>query len=209
MRFVIKRVILLTAVLIVVAPLLVRGVTMVFARSRIYAEPDAVPHHRVAIVFGAEVRNGRPSAVLYDRVASAVALYRAGAVDKLLMSGDNRSARYNEPGVMRQTAIQLGVPEADIVLDYAGRSTYDTCYRARDIFGLRDAVLVTQAYHLDRAIFACSVLGVAAVGYPADERRYARILWFQIRELGATLKAFWDLFVARPLPVLGEPLPIG
>ncbi|MCS6848479.1 MAG: ElyC/SanA/YdcF family protein [Anaerolineae bacterium] len=204
----IRRIVLLAAILLIAVPLLARGFTMAFARSRIYAAPEAVPHHRVAIVFGAEVRNGRPSAVLYDRIASAVALYKAGVVDKLLMSGDNRFANYNEPEVMRRTARELGVPDADIVLDYAGRSTYDTCYRARYIFGLRNAVLVTQAYHLDRAIFTCSALGVAAVGYPADERRYARMPWFQIREIGATLKAFWDLFVARPLPVLGEPLPI-
>ncbi len=199
---------MLVAVLLIGVPLLARGLTMAFARSRIYVAPEAVPHHRVAIVFGAGVRDGRPSAVLYDRVASAVALYRAGAVDKLLMSGDNRFVNYNEPGVMRQTALRLGVPDDDIVLDYAGRSTYDTCYRAREIFGLHDVVLVTQAYHLDRAIFTCSALGVVAVGYPADRRPYAAMSWFQLREFGATLKAFWDLFIVRPLPVLGAPLPI-
>ncbi|MFN4294600.1 MAG: vancomycin high temperature exclusion protein [Thermoflexales bacterium] len=203
-----KRMILLIAILLVSAPLLARGFTMAFAQSRVYTSPEAAPHHRVAIVFGAGVRDGRPSAVLYDRVASAAALYRAGAVDKLLMSGDNRFANYNEPAVMRQTALRLGVPDDAIVLDYAGHSTYDTCYRAREIFGLRDAVLVTQAYHLDRAIFTCNALGVAAVGYPADRRPYAAMPWFQLREFGATLKAFWDLFISRPLPVLGEPLPI-
>lgn len=194
---------------VVAALMLARASTTTFARGRIYATPESVPHHRVAIVFGAGVRNGQPSAVLYDRVAAAVALYKAGAVDKLLMSGDNRFADYNEPGVMRQTALRLGVPAADIVLDYAGRSTYDTCYRAREIFGLRAAVLVTQAYHLDRAIFTCSALGVSAIGYPADARPYGRMVWFQMRELGATMKALWDVFIARPLPVLGEPIPIG
>ncbi len=208
MRAVIKRMILLIAVLLVSTPLLARGFTMAFARSRIYTTPETTPHHRVAVVFGAGVRNGRPSAVLYDRVASAAALYRAGAVDKLLMSGDSRFANYNEPAVMRQTALRLGIPDDDIVLDYAGHSTYDTCYRAREIFGLRDAVLVTQAYHLNRAIFICNALGVAAVGYPADRRPYAAMSWFQLREFGATLKAFWDLFISRPLPMLGEPLPI-
>nr|WP_320447907.1 ElyC/SanA/YdcF family protein [Candidatus Roseilinea sp. NK_OTU-006] len=203
----IKRVILLTAILVVIVPLLARGFTMAFARSRIYTAPEATPHHRVAIVFGAGVRGNQPSAVLYDRVVSAVALYRAGVVDKLLMSGDKRFANYNEPAVMRQTALRLGVLDDDIALDYAGHSTYDTCFRARTIFGLRDAVLVTQAYHLDRAIFTCSALGVAAVGYPADRRPYAAMSWFQLREFGATLKAFWDLFISRPLPALGEPLP--
>ncbi|MCS7054889.1 MAG: YdcF family protein [Thermoflexales bacterium] len=205
----IKQIILWLAILLLGTSLLGRGVTMALAQGRIYGTPEAVPRHRVAIVFGAGVRNGRPSAVLYDRVASAVALYKAGAVDKLLMSGDNRFAHYNEPGVMRQTALQLGVPDADILLDYAGRSTYETCYRARAVFGLRDAVLVTQAYHLDRAIFTCSALGLSVVGYPADQRPYARMFWFQIREVGATLKAFWDVFIARPQPTPSEPLPIA
>ncbi len=208
MQPVIRRIVVLVPVGLLALLLLPRGVTQAFTHNRIYTHPADVPRHKVAIVFGAAVRNEQPSAVLYDRIASAVALYRAGVVDKLLMSGDNRFADYNEPRVMRQTAIQLGVPDIDIVLDYAGRSTYDTCYRARDIFGLRDAVLVTQRYHLDRAIFVCNALGVDSVGYAAQARPYARATWFEIREIGATLKAFWDLFVARPQPVLGEPLPI-
>ncbi|MCL6511651.1 MAG: YdcF family protein [Anaerolineae bacterium] len=193
---------------VLVATVLARGATALLAHGRIYTDPTDVSPRKAAIVFGAGVRNGQPSAVLYDRVAAAVALYEAGAVDKLLMSGDNRFANYNEPAVMRQTALRLGVPDADIVLDFAGRSTYETCYRARDIFGVRDVVLVTQRYHLDRAIFTCNALGLDAIGYPADRRGYRNMTWFQIRELGATLNAFLQLFVTHPQPVLGEPLPI-
>jgi SanA protein len=129
-------------------------------------------------------------------------------VRKLLMSGDNRTADYNEPAVMRQAALRLGVPDADIVLDFAGRSTYETCYRARDIFGLSDAVLVTQEFHLDRAMLICDALGVQTDGFVADRRAYRSLNWYQFREIAATLNALVELYLTRPLPVLGEKLPI-
>ena len=188
--------------------LLIRDWTDVRARERIYRDAAQTPEHNVAIVFGAGIRNGLPSTMLNDRIASAVALYQTGRVRKLLMSGDNRTADYNEPAVMRQAALRLGVPDADIVLDYAGRSTYETCYRARDIFGLSDAVLVTQEFHLDRAMLICDALGVQAVGFVADRRTYRAINWYEFREMAATVNALVELYVTKPLPVLGERLPI-
>ncbi len=100
-----------------------------------------------------------PPRYLQDRVQTAANLYFAGKVEKLLMSGDNRFVDYNEPAVMRKVALSLGVPEEAIVLDYAGRRTYDTCYRAKAIFGVTEAILVTQAFHLPRAIYLCNRLG--------------------------------------------------
>ncbi len=199
-----KRILFIVVALGVTLPLFARSITAFGAQGRIFTTPEAVPAHRVAIVFGAGVRNGQPSTVLRDRIASGVELYRAGKVNKLLMSGDNRYEDYNEPGAMRRTALEMGVPDGDIAMDYAGRSTYDTCYRAREIFGVQAAVLVTQDYHLDRAVMTCSALGVQAVGYTADQRAYRGMSWFQIRELGATLNAVIELFITRPLPVLGE-----
>ena len=114
------------------------------------------PAAPAAIVFGAGLwRDGSPSPVLQDRVATAADLYFSGKVKKILMSGDNRFIYYNEPGAMKKFALSLGVPEEDIVLDYAGRRTYDTCYRARAIFGLKEAILVTQSFHLPRALILC------------------------------------------------------
>ena len=108
----------------------------------------------VVIVFGAGLRrDGTPTTVLRDRVETAAELYRQGKVEKLLMSGDNRFVDYNEPEAMRQYALQLGIPDEDIVLDYAGRRTYDTCYRAGAIFGVKKVILVTQLFHLPRAIY--------------------------------------------------------
>ncbi len=173
--------------------------------------PTDAPRTRVAIVFGAGLqRNGRPAAVLYDRVATAVELYHTGKVDKLLLSGDNRFEDYNEPGAMRSVALELGVPDHDLVLDYAGRRTYDTCYRAKAIFGLAEATLVTQSFHLPRALFICEALGLSVTGVSADRREYRRsslAIW-SAREVLATAAAVWDVAVARPEPVLGDPLPI-
>jgi vancomycin permeability regulator SanA len=111
---------------------------------------------------------------------------------------------------MRAAALELGVPEEDIILDYAGRRTYDTCYRARDIFGVREAILVTQGFHLPRALYVCNSLGVEAVGVVADLRVYRKSsrLYWNIRELPATLVALWEVHVSKPLPVLGEAEPI-
>ena len=206
----IARLILLTLLIALTTLTLPRLITALYARSRIYREEE-VPASRVVIVFGAGLwRDGSPTPVLYDRVATAAHLYLAGKAEKLLMSGDNRFVNYNEPAAMRALAIQLGVPEEDIVLDYAGRRTYDTCYRARDIFGVHKAILVTQDFHLPRALYTCNLLGVEAVGVPADQRIYHHesLFYWNLREVPATLIALWEVNVSRPLPVLGKPEPI-
>jgi vancomycin permeability regulator SanA len=187
-----------------------RLVTGLYARGRAYPAAE-VPARRVAIVFGAGLwRNGTATPVLYDRVATAAQLYFAGKVEKLLMSGDNRFVNYNEPAVMREVALGLGVPEEAIVLDYAGRRTYDTCYRARAIFGVQEAILVTQNFHMPRALYTCNLLGVDSVGVDADLRVYRRssMLYWSTRELLATADALWDLHIGHPVPVLGDYEPI-
>ncbi len=172
---------------------------------------NSAPAKRVAIVFGAEVkRDGTPSTVLRDRVETAVALYKSGKVEKLLMSGDNRFVNYNEPESMRQYALTLGMPDSDIVLDYAGRRTYDTCYRAKDIFGVDSAILVTQGFHLPRALFLCKAFGIDVVGVNADNYYYLkrlRLFW-NTRELLASVQSVLDVYLLKPLPVLGKPEPI-
>ncbi len=181
------------------------------AAPRIFTAEQAPPRG-VAIVFGAGLRrDGSPSAVLRDRVATAADLYFNGKAEKLLMSGDNRFDDYNEPAAMQAYALRLGVPAEAIVLDYAGRRTYDTCYRARAIFGLEKVILVTQAFHLPRALYTCNALGVDAVGVIADQREYrrlARLFWFT-RETIATLAALVDVHLLHPLPILGDPEPIA
>ena len=187
-----------------------RLVTGFYAHGRIYTASE-IPTRRIAIVFGAGLwRNGSPTPVLADRVTTAANLYLAGKVEKLLMSGDNRFVEYNEPEAMRKLALSLGVPNAAIVLDYAGRRSYDTCYRAKVIFKVDQAILVTQAFHMPRVIYLCNHLGVDSVGVITDLRIYRKssMLYWNMRELPATVAALWDVNVGHPIPVLGDPLPI-
>lgn len=181
--------------------------------DRVYAPhihaPAEAPVAPVAVVFGAGVwPNGQPSAILTDRIETAVTLYHLGKVQKLLMTGDNSTLEYNEPQAMREYALDRGVPDEDIVLDYAGRRTYDSCYRARHIFQVEEAILVTQAYHLDRALFTADGLGMRVSGVAADRREYRFITRYWWREVLATAMAWIEVRITRPEPILGEPLPI-
>lgn len=194
------------AIVAALALILPRFVTGLYAWKRTSAVSTA-PVQKVAIVFGAGLtRSGTATPILKDRVETAAQLYFAGKAEKLLMSGDNRFLNYNEPEAMRQYALALGVSDTDVVLDYAGRRTYDTCYRAKAIFGVTKATLVTQNFHLPRAIFLCNMLGVEGMGVVADNLTYRKfsLLYWNLRELPATLTAFADV-ITRPLPVLGKP----
>ena len=191
------------------------NVWMHFATAnRIYTSIDDLPPSdtpRVAIVFGAGLtRSGEPTPALYDRVATGVELYQRGLVSKLLLTGDNRFENYNEPEAMRRTAVKLGVPNEDLVLDYAGRRTYDSCYRAHEIFGVNHAILVTQAFHLERAVYLCEAFGIDSLGVAADRRAYTASAqtWWSIREAAATVAAWLDVNLTRPTPVLGDRIPI-
>lgn len=203
-------VVLLALVALAVAALLALRVWVGWRYAdRIYTRVDATPRMPSAIVFGAGYwPSGRLSDALADRMDTAIDLYNAGRVNKLLLTGDNRFMNYNEPARMAEYALARGIPREDLVLDYAGRRTYDSCYRAGEIFGVERAVLVTQGFHLPRALYTCERLGVTAVGVVADRQRYVYGDWYRLRELFALARAWWDLNVLRPLPVLGDPIPV-
>lgn len=190
-----------------------RVYSAVRANGEIYAF-DAVPEQPVAIVFGAWVYGeDRLSAMLKDRVQMGANLYQAGKVRALLMTGDNHIATYNEPEAMRQYALDLGVPDEAIVLDYAGFRTYDSCYRARDIFKVDRAILVTQRFHLDRALLICNALGIDSVGVAADVLRptgyaFRSLLVSEVREFPSTALSVFDLLRGDLPYYLGDPLPI-
>jgi SanA protein len=165
---------------------------------------------RIAIVFGAKVWDDKsPSLVLYDRVITAVELYRAGRVEKILMSGDNPTENYDEPTAMKETAVGLGVPENDIVLDFAGRRTYDTCYRAREIFQVQKAILVTQEFHQARALYLCNNLGVDSIGITADRRKYEAERYWKFREFFSAASAWFEMNFLPFEPIRGKKEPIN
>jgi SanA protein len=189
---------------------LLRVGMLLYARPHTFLVENS-PEAPVALVLGAGLnRDGSPGIVLRDRVSKAADLYFSGKVEKLLMSGDNSTEYYNEPGAMKEYALSLNIPEEDIIIDYAGRRTYDSCYRANAIFDVNHLVVVTQAYHLPRALFLCNSFDITASGVPADESEYHlrsySFWWF--REVLASLYAYWDVYIAHPQPILGEPEPI-
>lgn len=164
---------------------------------------------RVAIVLGAKVwESGEPSHVLYDRIVTAVELYRAGRVRKILMSGDNPTENYDEPTAMKATAVKLGVPEKDVVLDFAGRRTYDTCYRAKEIFRIEKAIVVTQEFHQARTVYLCNNLGVDSIGITANRRRYEGERYWTVREFFSRASAWFEMNFLPFAPIGGEKEPI-
>ena len=172
-------------------------------RALIVPNAAAAPARPVAIVFGAAGN------ILEDRVSTGVELYKAGKVRKLLMTGDNGHNNYNEPEMMKHLAIAEGVPATDIALDYAGFRTYDSLYRAHAIFGVTSALLVTQRYHLPRALFIARKLGIKAVGVDAAKRRYVGQWSFDLREIAAVEVAWVQASVTRPRPkYLGKQVPL-
>lgn len=164
---------------------------------------------RVAIVFGASVySSGALSPMLEDRVKMALALYRAQKVDRILVSGDNRTPSYNEPKAMQEYLLSHAVAPRDVIVDYAGRSTYETCQRARDIFGLHQALLITQQFHLPRALYLAHSLGIEAYGVTADQQPYGSMGYQLAREMGAEIKACFNVHVSPPATILGDKMPI-
>jgi len=169
-----------------------------------------IPFHEVGIVFGAGILpNGQPTPYLQYRIETAVKLYKAYRINMLLMSGDNSTAAHNEPLVMENYAIKLGVPKYAIVLDDAGFDTYDTCYRAHAIFGLSSATLISQGYHLPRAMTTCKGLGIVNIGVMAIHPTRDYTVSYIVREFFSTDKMVFQLMFKPKPTILGSPIQIN
>lgn len=162
------------------------------------------------VVLGCKVGDdGTPSHMLEDRLKQGVALYEAGAAPKLLMSGDHGTTSYDEVNAMKRFAVDAGIPSADVFMDHAGFSTYETVYRAEEIFGADKIIIVTQEYHLYRALYVAEALGIEAYGVAADYREYAGQSARDLREVLARVKDF-GMAIFQPEPTyLGEAIPIS
>jgi len=180
--------------------------------ERILSPEDAAALDDVdcILVLGCLVRDGgRPSDMLADRLQRGLALFSLGAAPKLLMSGDHGRVDYNEVGAMKQHAIDAGVASSDIFMDHAGFSTYESLYRAKHIFGADKIIIVTQQYHLYRALHTAKSLGIEAYGVSSDYHRYAGQAMREIREILARVKDF-ATGIFKPEPTyLGETIPIS
>ncbi len=194
-----------------VAVLGINGLVIGTTKDRILTPEEAALLSDVdcILVLGCGVKaDGRPSDMLHDRLAQGVSLYEAGAAPKLLMSGDHGRAQYDEVNTMKQFAVDAGVPTSDVFMDHAGFSTYESMYRAVEIFQAQKIIIVTQGYHLYRALYVAEQLGLEAYGVSADLRDYAGQLGRDVREVLARVKDFITS-VFQPEPTyLGQAIPI-
>ena len=171
------------------------------AKSKMRAVEDSLDDkgYDCIIVLGCGVWGDRPTTLLSDRLDAAIALYKAGVAPKLLMSGDHGRKNYDEVNVMRQYALDRGVPSEDIFMDHAGFSTYETMYRAQDIFGVTKTVVVTQEYHLYRALYDASAFDIEVKGTIATGHTFSGQTKWEIRETLARVKdLFWCMFKPEP-----------
>ena len=208
-----KRVLRVLVVMFLFAILLPLGISIYLCASvkdQIITLDEAAKLDADAIlVLGARVwDNGSPSGVLEDRLDTGISAYQAGVSDRLLMSGDHGQDDYDEVNAMKDYALEQGIPSENIFMDHAGFSTYESVYRARDIFQVKTVLIVTQEYHLYRALYIARALGLDAYGVAADRSVYSGIVGFEAREILARVKDFFYTLI-QPLPTyLGDVIPI-
>lgn len=199
-------------VLACLAVLVLGSSAWVYARGRSMEcdTIDELAEAPVAIVLGAGVKSdGKPSDALADRLEQALELYRTGKAKKLLLTGDHGTQEYDETNCMRRWVLVRGVKEEDVFCDHAGFSTHDSLARARQVFGVRRAIVVTQAFHLPRALYTAAAMGIEAQGVACDRREYQKGLWYALRETGSRTKAFVQSGLLHCAPrVGGAPIPI-
>lgn len=191
--------------LLTLAVALSNAYVLLSAKGHSTSEVGNVPHAQVAIVPGALVNpDGSMSSMLADRVRQAAALWHAGKVEKVLVSGDHHTWAYDEPGTMRKALVRAGVPARDVFEDHAGFDTWATMVRARSVFGVRDAVVVTQGFHMPRALFLADAAGIDASGLTADLHQWGvQGDKSNVREVLSRVKAIAD--VTLDTPAVGGP----
>lgn len=183
-------------------------VTVVNARVLAASEPRAVDSVAdCALVLGAGVGpDHTPSPVLHDRLETALSLYRAGRVRRVLVSGDHGRASYDETNTMRRWLEARGVPHRDVFMDHAGFDTYSSMWRAKNVFGVMKVIVVTQRFHLSRSVYLARAMGMEAEGAVADRRSYRGMVWLEMREVASRTKAALDVVTQRRPRHTGPPI---
>ena len=203
--------VLILFALIMAAPFIISGHVKSSVAANLISEDEAAEYGADCIlVLGAGLKaDGTPNFMLQDRLDKGIELYKAGAAPKLLLSGDNGQVEYDEVNAMKKYALDAGVPAEDVFLDHAGFSTYESMYRARDIFLVKKAIIVTQKYHQYRSLYIAKGLGIEGYGIIAEPRTYGGQLKRDIREILARDKDFF-MVILKPEPTyLGDTIPIN
>ena len=181
-----------------------------YAKSRLYDNVEDIPHYHTAVVLGTSPtgRNGGPNRFFHARIDACVDLYKAGKIDRVIVSGDNRHASYNEPAAMKRALVEKEVPAEIIFLDYAGFRTFDSVVRAREVFGQQSFVIVSQPFHNERAVFIAGKKGIDAVGFNAEDVGFHYGFLTYFRECFARCKVYLDLLTGKEPHFLGDPIDI-
>ena len=161
------------------------------------------------LILGAGIWNDKPSPMLQDRLDEGIKLYKLGIAPKIIMSGDHGNKNYDEVNIMKQYAIDKGIPSEDIFMDHAGFSTYESIYRAKEIFKAKNIIIVTQKYHLYRALYIAKKLDINAYGVSSDPRKYRGQIYRELREILARNKDFMNCIIKTKPTYLGESIPVS
>ena len=178
-------------------------------KTKIYYSAKKFPKNDVGIIFGAGINGNQPSKYLKDRLDAGIMLWKAKRINKILLSGDNGRDEYDELTVMKNYCYNHGVDTTKIFIDYAGFDTYSTMYRAKHIFKIKRATLISQKYHLNRAIYIGQKLGIKCVGYSANKGEYLGYKYVCFREYGSIFKSFFDVLRNREPRFLGSEIDIN
>lgn len=203
--------IMILVILSLVAPLMISASMKTSMEKYLISDENAPEMEADCIlVLGAGLKaDGTPNHMLQDRLNKGIELYKAGAAPKLLLSGDNGQEEYDEVNAMKDYALNAGIPSEDIFLDHAGFSTYESMYRAKDIFLVKKAIIITQRYHQYRALYTARGLGIEGFGVISEPRSYAGQNYREIREILARNKDFFKVLIKSKPTYLGESIPIS
>lgn len=181
------------------------------AEDKVFNSVSDCPEVKVGLVLGTSptLRNGSPNLYFVYRIEAAVALYKAGKIKYILVSGDNGSKEYDEPSEMRNALVAAGIPFDKIYLDYAGFRTLDSMERALKVFGQKKLIVISQQFHNERAIYLAEHFGIECYGFNAKDVVTMRGFKTKFRERFARMKVFWDIFWGVDSKFLGEPVKIG
>jgi SanA protein len=196
------RIFILSSIILIVLFVFIQALISQRSKNYIYTDPNIVPEAQVALVLGASVTSkGQLSDILVDRVLTALELYNNGKVKKILVSGDYSSEYYNEVGAVKKYLAEKNISEKDIYLDQAGFDTYDSIYRAMDVFEAKSIIVVSQDYHLPRAVYIGRSIGLPTYGYTTHSgNKFEKIKFFELRERFANVKAVGEVLLGvRPI----------
>lgn len=204
--------------LVVVGALVIVGINVavivttkddIVTREQAMLEAKDKPSDAIVVLGASVFADGTPSNILQDRLDDGIALYFAGVAPKIIMSGDSGTLEYDEVGSMKDYAIGQGVPSGDIFCDHAGFSTYESMYRAKNVFNAQRIVVATQTYHLYRALYSAQGLGMQALGVPSDYREYANQNHYDLREVPARVQDFFKTLFNVPSKYVGDPISLN